>query len=173
MFKKATHTDSLAHKLAVVKTLHSRAGAICSDVTAKDQEARHIRQALISDGYPRGVIQRHTTPACKRPTDDQSQGPVVILLYVQGLPEVVLRVLTPLGVRVSFHPNTTLRQLLVRPKDRIPTEELAGVVYKVPCAGCRATYVGQTSQCLGKRMKEHQKAVESGDCANSALAEHA
>ena len=34
------------------------------------------------------------------------------------------------------------------------------------------TYVGQTGRCLGKRMKEHRKAVESGDCANSALAEH-
>ena len=71
-----------------------------------------------------------------------------------------------IGVRVSFHPNTTLRKLLVRPKDCIPTEELAGVV-------CRATYVGQTSRCLGKQMTEHQKPVEFGDCANSALAEPA
>ena len=181
VFRKATHTDRyldfmshhpLAHKLAVVKTLHRRAGAICSDVTAEDQETRHIIQALISNGYPRGVIQHHVTPARKRPTDDQSQSPVVTVPYVRDLSEAVQRVLTPLGVRVSFHPNTTLRQLLVRPKDCIPTEELAGVVYEVPCAECRATYVGQTSRCLEKRMKEHRKAVESGDCANSALAEH-
>ena len=81
----------LAHKLAVVKTLHSRAGAICSNVTAKDQETRHIRQAFISNGYPRGVIQHHATPAHKRSTDDQSQGPVVTLElpYVRGLSEVV------------------------------------------------------------------------------------
>ena len=47
VFRKTTHMDRyldfmshhpLAHKLAVVKTLHSRAVAICSDVTAKDQE---------------------------------------------------------------------------------------------------------------------------------------
>ena len=42
------------------------------------------------------------------------------------------------------------------------------VVYQIPCAGCPATYVGQTGRCLSKRMKEHRKAVESGDCANSA-----
>ena len=158
VFRKATYTDRyldfmfhhpLAHKLAVVKTLHNRAGAICSDVTAKDQETMHIRQASISNGYPRGVIQHHATPTGKRPTDDQSQGPVVTLPYVRGLSEVVQRVLTPLGVRVSLCPNITLRQLLVRPKDCIPTEELEGVVYEVPCAGCRATYVGQTSRCLG------------------------
>ena len=66
--RKATHTDfksdhPLAHKLAVVKTLHSRVGAICSDVTAMDQETWHIRQALINSGYPRGVLQHHATLA--------------------------------------------------------------------------------------------------------------
>ena len=81
VYRKATHTDRyldfmshhpLAHKLAVVKTLHSRAGAICSDVTAKDQETWHIRQALISNGYPRGLLQHHMTPARPRPRDDHN-----------------------------------------------------------------------------------------------------
>ena len=48
-------------------------------------------------------------------TDDQTQGPVVTLPYVLGLSEAVRRVLAALGVRVFFHLNTTLRQLLVRP----------------------------------------------------------
>ena len=182
VYRKATHTDRyldfmshhpLSHKLAVVKTLHGRAEAICSDVTTKDWETRHIRWALINNGYPRGVLQHHATPAPTRPADDHLRGPVITLPYVRGLSEAVRRVLTPLELRVSFRPNTTLKQLLVRPKDRTPTEELAGVVYQVPCASCPASYVGHTGRCLGKRMKEHQKAVESGDCANSALAEHA
>ncbi len=101
------------------------------------------------------------------------KGAEVTLPYVRGLSEAVQRILAPLEVRVTFRPNTTLRQLLVRPKDRVPTEELAGVVYQIPCAASSATYVGQTGRCLGKRVKEHRKAVESGDCANSALAEHA
>ena len=37
------------------KALHGRAKfeAICSDVTAKDQETRHIRQGLVNKGHPR------------------------------------------------------------------------------------------------------------------------
>ena len=101
---------------------------------------KHIRRALINNGYPRGVLQHHATPAPMRPADDHSRGPVITLPYVRGLSEAVRRVLTPLGLRVSFRPNTTLKQLLVRPKDRTPTEELAGVVYQVPCASCPASY---------------------------------
>ena len=32
---------------------------------------------------------------------------------------------------------------------------------------------GQTERQLHQRLREHRRAVESGDCANSALAEHA
>ena len=98
VYRKATHMDfmshhPLAHKLTVVKTLRGRAEAICSDVTTKDQETRHIKQALINNGYPRGMLQHHATPACTRPVDYHSRGPVITLPYVRGLSEAVQRVL--------------------------------------------------------------------------------
>ena len=89
----------------MVKTLHSRARAICTHIPFKDQETWHIGQTLIKNGYPRGLIQHHTTAARSRPTDDQTQGPIVTLPYVHGLFEAVRRVLAPLGVRVSFRPE--------------------------------------------------------------------
>ena len=72
--QETTHTDHyldfmshhpMAYKLVVVKTLHGRAEAICLDVTAKKQETRHIRQALINNGYNRG--RDPATPAPTRP----------------------------------------------------------------------------------------------------------
>ena len=158
VYRKPTHTDRyldfashhpLAHKIAVVRTLHSRAKTINSSVVGKDEETRHLRQALTANGYPKGVIQRHLTVQSARPVDrDDTQGPVITLPYVRGVSEAVRRILTPVGVRVSFRPHTTLRQLLSQPKDRVPEKELAGMVYQVPCAGCPATYVGQISRRL-------------------------
>ena len=58
-------------------------------------------------------------------------------------------------------------------KDRVQESEMADVVYRIPCTVCPATYVGQTGRRLNQRLKEHRHAVESGDTANSALAEHA
>ena len=40
----------------------------------------------------------------------------------------------------KHHPQAAL----VRPKDHVPTEELAGDVYQIPCAACSATMVVET-----------------------------
>ena len=113
------------------------------------------------------VSQRGAAASCYTSPHETCRRP-----YVRGLSEAVRQVLTSLGLRVSFRSNSTLKQLLVRPKDRITTEELAGVVYQVSCASCPAFYVGQTGRWLGKWMKEDRKAVESGQCAYAVLADH-
>ena len=102
-----------------------------------------------------------------------TQGPALTLPHVPGVSEVVKCILTPLGAKVSFWPHSTLRQLLVRPKDRVPEKEQTDVIYQVSCAGCPPTYVGQTSRCLDQRLFKHRQVVESGQVATSALAEHA
>jgi len=127
----------ITHKLAVVKTLHSRVEAIRLTVTTKDQETKHIKHALTTNGYPEVVIQHHSRSATHtRPAADQPRAPGVTLPYIRGLSETVRRILTPraLGVRVSLRPYTTLRQLLVRPKDCVPTDDQAGVVSHVLAA---------------------------------------
>ena len=62
--------------------------------------------------------------------------------------------------------------LLVKPKDCISESETTGVVYQVPCASCPSTHVGKTGSPLNQRLCKHQRAIESGDCANSTLAMH-
>ena len=171
VYRKSTHTDRylaidfashhpLAHKIAVVWTLHNRAEAISSLIPDRDKETWHLRQALITIGYPKGVVQRYSTPTSTRPVDLQAaRGPEVTLPFVCSVSEAIRRILTPLGVKVSYRPNVTLWQRLVRPKDR----NLESVVYQVPCASCPATYVGQTGRRLTQRLWEHRRAMESAD----------
>ena len=56
LFTTKTHNmvSEVAYTMVTTQMapFHSRAGAICSDVTAKDQETWHIRQAIINNGYP-------------------------------------------------------------------------------------------------------------------------
>lgn len=52
-----------------------------------------------------------------------------------------------------------LASIVRRGKDATPKFEKTGVVYRIPCTNCIATYVGQTKRSLIDRLKEHQKDV--------------
>ena len=92
---------------------------------------------------------------------------------MQGVTEPISRILSTAGLKVAMKPHCTLRQLLVHPKDKEEDLNKAGVVYKVDCKECDASYIGQTGRHLKERIKEHRSALEKGNTQNSGIAEHA
>ena len=95
------------------------------------------------------------------------------LPYIRHLSETIRRILAPLRIRTCFRPHRTLRQTLVRLKDQTPLQQRAGVIYRIPCGTCSKVYIGQTGRTLEHRLKEHKRALTSGNTAQSAVAEHA
>ena len=81
--------------------------------------------------------------------------------------------LEEVDIRVRFRSNTTLRKLLVKPKDSVPVERRTGIVYQIPCKDCAQMYVGQSGRTIVDRVKEHQRVVKNGDTNTLAVAEHA
>ena len=47
------------------------------------------------------------------------------------------------------------------------------MVYRIPCGTCSRAYIGQTGRTLDQRLKEHKRALKSGNSAHSAVAERA
>ena len=163
----------VSNKVAVVRTLMTRAEALPSSGVERAQEEKEVATALKENGYPSGFIHRHSCPLRPRPpADDMRPRTSVTLPYIGGLSEAIRRILRPLEIQVVFRPLTTLHQLLVHPKDPIPMEERKGVVYSIPCTDCPKVYIGQTGRCLKLRLKEHHRALKNGDVAASAVAEH-
>ena len=74
-------------------------------------------------------------------------------------------------VRVNFRPTYTIRQALSKVKDRVDTNDRAGVVYTIPCS-CGAKYMGETISILAQRLKEHRKTFEYNHPERSAIAKH-
>ena len=71
MYRKKTHTDRyldftsrhpLAHKVAVARTLMTRADRICTFVPDRDKEKQHIVEALNNNGYPSQHVSKTTSP---------------------------------------------------------------------------------------------------------------
>ena len=81
----------------------------------------------------------------------------VVIPYVKGLSESIRRVFKSYEVPMYFKPANTLRQLLVRPKDKVEKDKIVGPVYHIACAECEASCIGETERSLRARFQEHRR----------------
>ena len=151
----------------------TRAKTLSSSGVERVQEEKQIVEALQENDYPPSFVHKYLHPRRpRREMDDQRPRTTLTLPYIAGLSEAVRRILAPLEIKVVFRPQSTLRSLLVHPKDPVPMDQRKGVVHGVPCDGCSKVYIGQTGWSLKHRLAENRHALKNGDVAASALAEH-
>ena len=87
---------------------------------------------------------------------DKNRG-MVVIPYISGVSEKIARIMKKRQVSSAMRPHTTLKGLLVHPKDKTDPKE---GVYRIDCEGCEKVYVGETKRALKKRVEEHRKEVE-------------
>ena len=85
-----------------------------------------------------------------------------MLPFVSGVSEEIRGVCSHHNLRVVFRPGLTLRTMLSRVKH-------SKVVYRIPC-DCGKVYIGETTQRLETRLKEHRNADNKGNTKTSAVA---
>ena len=151
----------------MVRTLLDRSDALCTEQEDRDQEVNHIKKALRQCGYPSWTFskvqtQRSISKTTKRKPEKSTSSTrgMVCLPYVAGLSESFARIFRKHGVHTAMRPAGTLRQALVKPKDKLDTMDIPNCVYRIPCMSCPKAYVGESGRKLGVRIKEHQKEVE-------------
>ncbi len=81
----------------------------------------------------------------------------IVIPYIKGVSEELRRVFKRYEVPTYFKPTNTLRQLLVRPKDKLKKERVVGPVYQIACEKCPATYIGETERSLKQCFLEHRR----------------
>ena len=157
------------HVEGVVRTLLDRANTIVTDQQDKAAEEKHIENALKQNNYPKWTIKttrkaiqdKEKKTKTKKNEKDQSKSKgQVILPYLKGTTEKLIKIYKGYGIRSAVRPATTLRKELVHPKDKIPQDKTTGCVYKVLCRNCEKVYIGETSRCLETRIKEHRDDVQ-------------
>ena len=101
--------------------------------------------------------------------------------YYSGTTEPLSRVMRRAGISAQVRSRGTLRENLVKSKDKLKSNDKTGVVYFAPCAGSDdqpcdtlAAYVGETSRQGSQRFKEHMSTAKlyNGDY-KSAIMQHA
>ena len=196
VYRKPTHTDRYLdynshhgkqHKVCTAQTLLHRAETIPNTTEGKQQEGKHITDTFISNGYPRKFLQEvEKKQALKEskalsPEDlvkdffDLAEPPTnysyAILSYTKGLTEPLKRLLKPHGITVSKKPLQTLEQSFPSIKVKSSPENQTNVVYKIDCADCSRSYIGETGRTFNTRRTEHKRNVQHNK-VGSNIANH-
>ena len=140
-YRKPNHMDqylqwdshhTISSKYSVVGTLHHRARTICSNNQLLQQED-HLSKALRNCNYPIWALNRvkikMNNPAQKKRNKTSTTQhnnipkPYITVPYYKGLSESVKKKCSTYGVQVYFKEDTTIKNLLVAPKDKDPYDE--------------------------------------------------
>ena len=83
----------------------------------------------------------------------------IVIPYTKGLAESFKHTCGKYGIQTYFKGNTTIKQVLMKPKNQDPKEKKSGVIYSFQCnhITCNEEYIGETGMSLGERCKEHLK----------------
>ena len=184
VYRKPTHTDQYLHwdshhnlsaKFSVINTLSHRAKTVCSNPELLKKKKEHLRKALTQCKYPKWVLDKvekrlnqasseaidgansqgtTNTPAVTK--EVKSKGHIVIP-YTQGLCGSIKKICGRYGIQTHFKGGSTIKNLLVSPKDKDPMVNQSDAIYWYQCRdlGCDDEYIGETSRTFGERYKEH------------------
>ena len=103
-----------------------------------------------------GFGEKRIRPHPGNTDSDRAKGPVT-LPYIGGVTEPISRLIRKTGVAAYAKPHTTIRSILVAPKDKDNPQNKCGVEYQLTCHDCEASYIGETERALKQRLKEHKK----------------
>ena len=92
------------------------------------------------------------------PTGKFIEGARGVILYIKGLKEEYRHTLAKCKVGVFFKGTSTIKSLLMHPKDPIPDGQKTDVIYhwKFPGNNCTAEYIGETNRSLKERVSDHR-----------------
>ena len=113
------------------------------------------------------------------PIKSDKQSAKVFIPYYPHVNKQISNILQQHSVSSACTSNKNRRDLLSSTKSRQPALHTSNVIYQIPCKDCSATYCGQTSRPLHKRISEHECYTRPAysDATDlqqsSALAQHA
>ena len=171
VYRKPTHTDqylqwdshhNLSAEFSVIITLSHRAKTVCSNPELLKQEIEHLRKALTQCKYPKwaldkvekrlnrssseaidGVNNQGTNGTTAATKEVKSKGHIVIP-YTQGLCERIKKICGRYGIQTHFKSGSTIKNLLVSPKDKDSMVSQSDAIYWYQCGdlACDNEYIG-------------------------------
>lgn len=191
-YRKGTSSNKLIHylsehsvkiKINCIKEMKNRIHKICHP-TFIDKNIRRLYTIFSENGYPSYMLKKllfessTLSPdqnSLSHPPDvgNDSEPPVYVgLPNIHDLTSKIKMLFKDENVKIATYNMKTLSTLYSKLKDPVPQTLQSNVIYKIPCADCEGTYVGQTSQWLKSRITLHRSDIKKNN-TRCALASHA
>lgn len=171
----------LKTKISTAYGLIDRVVRLTSDATIQNTSAT-ITDILLKNGYPKSLInrlcsryQRQKSSVQNTQTTQSTTAEVKFasIAYVQHTSERIAAAISKhIDCKIAFKTTSTVSSLFTKLKDKIPIDKHHDVVYAIPCGTCNNWYIGNTSQLVRERKKQHQRSVNNREHRKSALAQH-
>ena len=182
VYRKPTHMDQylrwdshyhLSGKFSIINTLIRRAQTVCNSPELLNKEMDQLRKALTQCKYPKwaldNVKKRLNRPsrevidgantqgtAGTQPTTNEvkTKGHIVIP-YTPGLCESIKKICGRYGIQTHFKGSSTIKNLLVSPRDKDSMVSKSRVIYWFQCGDltCDDEYIGEPPGLLEKDSK--------------------
>ena len=122
----------------------------------------HLYKVLPENHHPtqffqQGKPQQKTNKMSNPSTVKFIEGARVVIPYIKGLSEQYRHTLAKYGVRVFFKGTSTIKYLLIHPKDPIPDAQKTDMIYHWKCtaSNCTTEYIGKTNKSPN-RVSDHR-----------------
>ena len=156
----------LSAKFSVINTLRHRAKTVCSNSQLL-QEEDHLNKVLRRCKYPMWALNRVNITQNKRNykgtnniNNTNTKMPYIVVPYIKGMSESCKNICRKQGVEVYFKGGSTIKDLLVHPKDEDTILQKSGVIYRYRCGrvDCEEEYIGESDRTFGERFTEFMRA---------------
>ena len=126
----------------------------------------HLYKVLQDNHHPTQFFQQDKPQekANKKPNPSTGkfiEGARVVIPYIKDLSEQYRHTLSKYRVRVFFKGTSTIKSLLIHPKDQIPDAQKTDIIYHCTAHNCTAEYIGETNRSLKERISDHRNQTTS------------
>ena len=169
VYRKPTHKNlylqwdshyHLAAKVSVINTLKYRAKTVCSNNQLPKEQEGHLRQALKRCKYPVWALNRDNIKQKKPtvPTKIPATSGIAQLSETtsntsgKGNSESYKKICRKYGIEMHFRGGSTIKDLLVHPRDRETILQKSGVIYRYKCGRVdyAEEYLGESGRTFKK-----------------------
>ncbi|XP_024874683.1 uncharacterized protein LOC112456414 [Temnothorax curvispinosus] len=141
---------------------------------------------LLANGYPFELVFKIVKKRMIKLINEQQRGSVMdahatdsmvkdrffVVPYINKITNSFCNTIKKFNLRTAIVGLNKLSWIIKPLKDKLHNNFLSGVVYKICCQDCDASYVGQTKRQLGTRIKEHRNQLSRNPRDLSVVSQH-